>query len=53
MIKEFGDGILLIANKIPTLKTVKSCLGKFFSIKDMEDATTCLVSISTKMDLGD
>ena len=38
----YVDDILLIGNDIPTLQSVKSCLGKFFLMKDLGEAAYIL-----------
>nr|GEW29462.1 hypothetical protein [Tanacetum cinerariifolium] len=35
----YADDILVIGNDIPTLQSVKECLGKCFAMKDLGDAT--------------
>ena len=38
----YVDDILLIGNDIPTLKSVKSWLGKCFSMKNLDEAAYIL-----------
>ena len=39
----YVDDIFLIGNDSPTLKEVKSWLGKCFSMKDLEEVTYILI----------